>query len=255
MAVSARLRGERASAFSREVNRRVFGWNYSRAPVGSCRPSVPGFGSGRETGRAGKLDGQGHAARGWWNLLHAWHTTCREHRRPMLAMAEVDRQMREARRNPPEGFAWLSALPVQAGQQVLKRHQTAWKRCYAGLARPPRSGPGAVHVAALSRLWGRRPGVPPRPGNIPVHVVWLVGERGYHQRKSEHQGGWTVVHGRGDLRVAGDGEASTTREGGMTATGNPPRVRGGGSQEQILRDVAHTVAPALGRRPASPPPA
>ncbi|WP_419469410.1 zinc ribbon domain-containing protein [Candidatus Frankia alpina] len=46
--------------------------------------------------------------------------------------------MREARKNPPEGFEWLSVLPAQACQQVLKQYQAAWKRCYAGLARPPR---------------------------------------------------------------------------------------------------------------------
>ncbi|KJE24806.1 transposase [Frankia torreyi] len=86
----------------------------------------------------GKLDGQGHAARGLWNLLHEWHIMCREHRRSALPLAAVDRQMREARKSPPEGFEWLSLLPAQACQQVLKQYQAAWKRCYAGLARPPR---------------------------------------------------------------------------------------------------------------------
>lgn len=85
-----------------------------------------------------RLDAQGHAARGLWNLLHEWHAMCREHRRPMLAVAEVDRQMRAARKDPPEGFEWLSTLPAQACQQVLKQYRRAWSRCFARKARRPR---------------------------------------------------------------------------------------------------------------------
>lgn len=114
-----------------------------------------------------RLDAQGHAARGLWNLLHEWHAMCREHRRPMLSMAEVDRQMRAARKDPPEGFEWLSTLPAQACQQVLKQYQRTWKRCFDGLVRPPRfkarsrsrmavDVPQArqLRVVRLNRRWG-----------------------------------------------------------------------------------------------------
>ncbi|KJE19361.1 hypothetical protein FF36_06366, partial [Frankia torreyi] len=66
-------------------------------------------------------------------------------------------------------------------------------------------------------------------------------------------------------RVAGDGEASTTREGGMIPTGSPPRSRGGGSQSHGgwtavsitgaifgLAAVALAVWDTLRRRPAAP---
>jgi putative transposase len=120
-----------------------------------------------DAGQTEKLDSQGHAARGLWNLLHEWHLACRENGRWMLSFAEVDRQMREARKNPPEGFEWLATLPAQASQQVLKLYQRAWRRCYEGKGGPPRfksrhrarmavDVPQArgLKVVRLNRRWG-----------------------------------------------------------------------------------------------------
>ena len=114
-----------------------------------------------------RLDAQGHAARGLWNLLHEWHLSCQENGRWMLPFAEVDRQMRAARKDPPEGYEWLATLPAQASQQVLKQYQRAWKRCYGGKGRPPRfkarnrtrmaiDVPQArqLNITHLSRNWG-----------------------------------------------------------------------------------------------------
>lgn len=114
-----------------------------------------------------RLDAQGHAARGLWNLLHEWHLACMENGGRMPSPADADQQMREARNNPPDGFEWLSGLPAQACQQVLKHYRRAWDRRFKRAARPPRfkarhraraavDVPQArrLNVARLNRRWG-----------------------------------------------------------------------------------------------------
>jgi putative transposase len=102
------------------------------------------------------LDKQAHTARALWNLLHEWYT-CRDGgiaKRPSLA--DIDRQLREARTNPLPGWEWLALLPAQATQQVLKTYLLAWGRCYRGISRRPRfkhrSRQMAVDVAQASQL-------------------------------------------------------------------------------------------------------
>jgi putative transposase len=73
-------------------------------------------------GQAAALDGQGYTARALWNLLHEWYT-CRNGgiaRRPSIA--EIDQQLRDARAKPLPGWEWLTDLPAQATQQVLKHY-------------------------------------------------------------------------------------------------------------------------------------
>jgi putative transposase len=102
------------------------------------------------------LEKQAHTARALWNLLHEWYT-CRDGgiaKRPSLA--EIDRQLREARTNPLPGWEWLALLPAQATQQVLKTYLDAWHRCYRGVSRRPkfkqRSRQMAVDVPQASQL-------------------------------------------------------------------------------------------------------
>jgi len=118
--------------------------------------------------QATALDRQGHTARGLWNLLHEWYTWRGSGgsiaKRP--SWAEMDRQLREARINPPPGFEWLALLPAQATQQVLKHYLRAWKRFFEGLARPPKFKKRGSHlavdnpqaadlrIARLNRRWG-----------------------------------------------------------------------------------------------------
>lgn len=112
------------------------------------------------------LDKQAHTARALWNLLHEWYT-CRDGgiaRRPSLA--EIDRQLREARTNPLPGWEWLALLPAQATQQVLKTYLNAWDRCYRGVSRRPKFKRRGRHMAVdvpqasqlkvvrASRRWG-----------------------------------------------------------------------------------------------------
>jgi putative transposase len=116
--------------------------------------------------QAAALDGQGHAARALWNLLHEWYT-CRDGgiaRRPLIS--DIDRQLRDARAHPLPGWEWLADLPAQATQQVLKHYLNAWDRFFNRTSEPPRfrkrSGHTAVDVpqasalkvARLSRHWG-----------------------------------------------------------------------------------------------------
>lgn len=158
-----------------------------------------------------KMDAQGHAARGLWNLLHEWHAMCREHRRLMPPWPEVGRQMREARNNPPEGFEWLADLPSQACSQVLKQYQTAWMRCYNGLARPPRfkarrrsrmsidvSQASAMFIVRLNRRWGEF--TVPRVGRVRFRwtkplpgVTRNVSGRVTGARLVREANGWHVV--------------------------------------------------------------
>jgi len=113
------------------------------------------------------LDGQGHAARAVWNLIHEWYT-CRDGgiaKRPSIA--EIDRQLRDARTNPLPGWEWLNDLPAQAMQQILKHYLRAWDRYFRGMVGRPafkrRSSKMAVdvpqasklHTTRLSRRWGR----------------------------------------------------------------------------------------------------
>jgi putative transposase len=77
------------------------------------------------------LDGQGHAARALWNLLHEWWTWGGRTRRPTLKQA--DEAIRKARADIP----WLADLPAQAAQQVLKTYLRAWTNFFEGRARPP----------------------------------------------------------------------------------------------------------------------
>jgi putative transposase len=77
------------------------------------------------------LDGQGHAARAMWNLLHAWWTWGGEARRPSLKQA--DEAIRQARKD----IDWLAELPAQAAQQVLKTYVRAWKNCWESGVQAP----------------------------------------------------------------------------------------------------------------------
>jgi putative transposase len=117
-------------------------------------------------GQAAALDGQGYTARALWNLLHEWYT-CRHGgiaKRPSIA--EIDRQLRDARTNPLPGWEWLADLPAKATQQVLKHYLGAWDRYFGRVSRPPKFKKRSVHmavdvpqasalkVARLSRHWG-----------------------------------------------------------------------------------------------------
>ena len=117
-------------------------------------------------GQAAALDGQGHAARALWNLLHEWYT-CGDGgiaRRPSIS--DIDRQLREARVNPLPGWEWLADLPAQATQQVLKHYLGAWDRFFSRTSKPPRFKRRSAHmtvdvpqasalkVVRLSRHWG-----------------------------------------------------------------------------------------------------
>jgi putative transposase len=114
------------------------------------------------------LDGQGHAARAVWNLLHEWYT-CREGgiaKRPPIA--ELDRLLRDARTKPLPDWEWLNDLPAQAMQQILKHYLRAWDRYSRRVVGGPpnfkqRSFKMAVdvpqaaklNIKRLNRRWGR----------------------------------------------------------------------------------------------------
>jgi putative transposase len=74
---------------------------------------------------------QAHAARALWNILHEWWTWGRRDRRPTLKQA--DEAIRLARAEIP----WLTVLPAQAAQQVLKNYRRAWTNYHEGRARQP----------------------------------------------------------------------------------------------------------------------
>src|SRR6266516_916397 len=99
--------------------------------------------------QAATLDRQGHTARALWNLLHEWHTWRGAGgsiaKRP--SPAEIDRQLREARINPPPGYEWLAQLPAQATQQVLKHYLHAWNRYWKRLAGRPMYKRRSAHLA------------------------------------------------------------------------------------------------------------
>jgi putative transposase len=81
--------------------------------------------------QTGRLDEQAHAARALWNLLHKWWTFRPSHR---PSLAEADAAIRQARKE----IEWLSVLPAQAAQQVLKQYHRAWVNCWEGRAKSPR---------------------------------------------------------------------------------------------------------------------
>jgi putative transposase len=112
------------------------------------------------------LDRQGHTARALWNLLHEWYT-CRYGgiaKRP--SVSEIDQQLRDARANPLPGWEFLTELPAQATQQVLKHYLDAWNRYFSQVSKPPTVKKRSVHmavdipqasalkIARLSRNWG-----------------------------------------------------------------------------------------------------
>jgi putative transposase len=114
------------------------------------------------------LEGQAHAGRAVWNLLHEWYT-CRDGgiaERPPIA--ELDRQLRDARTRPLPDWEWLNDLPAQAMQQILKHYLRAWDRYFRGVVvGPPKfkrrsfnmgvDVPQAakLKVERLDRRWGR----------------------------------------------------------------------------------------------------
>lgn len=65
------------------------------------------------------LDGQAHAARALWNLLHEYFTF-RQGR--FATLKECDAAIRAARRE----IDWMGQLPAQAAQAVLKTYRQAW---------------------------------------------------------------------------------------------------------------------------------
>ncbi|MGP8299293.1 RNA-guided endonuclease InsQ/TnpB family protein [Streptomyces inhibens] len=104
---------------------------------------------------------QGHAARTLWNVLHEWYTFHAPHRWPSLKQA--DEAIRQARRE----IEWLSALPAQACQQVLKQYAQAWRNCWSGSHGRPHFHPrartrlsvdapqaSALKVGRLNHKWG-----------------------------------------------------------------------------------------------------
>ncbi|MEU9546340.1 RNA-guided endonuclease TnpB family protein, partial [Streptomyces mirabilis] len=77
-----------------------------------------------------KADDQAHAARTMWNLLHAWWQMMPKEKR---TLANADAAIRQARRD----VDFLTVLPAQAAQAVLKTYFQAWKNCWAGRADAP----------------------------------------------------------------------------------------------------------------------
>ncbi|MFD5751315.1 RNA-guided endonuclease InsQ/TnpB family protein [Streptomyces sp. NPDC127033] len=77
-----------------------------------------------------RMDGQAHAARTMWNLLHAWWQMMPKEKR---TLANADAAIRQARRD----LDFLAVLPAQAAQAVLKTYFQAWKNCWDGRSGPP----------------------------------------------------------------------------------------------------------------------
>ncbi|MEE4594828.1 transposase [Streptomyces sp. DSM 41524] len=76
------------------------------------------------------MDGQAHAARTLWNLLHDWWTMLPRDKRSLTA---ADAAIRQARKE----IDWLAQLPAQAAQAVLKTYFQAWKNCWERRAGAP----------------------------------------------------------------------------------------------------------------------
>jgi putative transposase len=117
--------------------------------------------------QAAALEGQGHVARALWNLLHEWYTCGRGGIATRPSVSEIDRQLRDARVNPLPGWEWLTDLPAQAIQQVLKYYLDAWDRYFRGISKPPKFKKRSPHMSVdvpqasalklvrLSRHWGQ----------------------------------------------------------------------------------------------------
>jgi putative transposase len=202
------------------------------------------------------LDKQAHTARALWNLLHEWYT-CRDGgiaKRPSLA--EIDRQLRQARTNPLPGWEWLALLPAQATQHVLKTYLIAWGRCYRGVSRRPRfkqrSRQMAVDVPQASQLNVVR--VNRRWGEVSIPLVGRVRFRRTLVHPSESTLEWrtpspcpmaaTSICRRCSARASGVGFGSLSCKpptAGQRATLVPAkparRCRGGSrrSYEQIAK--------------------
>ncbi|MFI6455503.1 RNA-guided endonuclease InsQ/TnpB family protein [Streptosporangium amethystogenes] len=71
------------------------------------------------TAQVAVLDGQAHAARALWNLLHEYATF-----RPgrLASLKDCDEAIRVARRE----IDWMGQLPAQAAQAMLKTYRQAW---------------------------------------------------------------------------------------------------------------------------------
>ncbi|GAA1867063.1 RNA-guided endonuclease TnpB family protein [Actinomadura bangladeshensis] len=69
------------------------------------------------------LDGQAHAARALWNVLHEYFTF-RQGCCP--SVKDCDEAIRVARRE----IGWMGQLPAQAAQAVLKNYRQAWSNCF-----------------------------------------------------------------------------------------------------------------------------
>jgi putative transposase len=193
--------------------------------------------------QAAALDSQGHAARALWNLLHEWYT-CRNGgiaRRPFTR--EVDRQLREARTNPLPGWEWLSVLPAQATQQVLKQYLVAWERFSHRVSEPPKfkkrgtrlavdiPQASALKVSRLNSHWGA--------ANIPL--VGRVKFRWTHPlpvspSRSERITGARLVKDSLGWHIC-------FRIDGLAAVA-PPNLR---SPVGIDRGVTHTIALSDGK--------
>ena len=107
------------------------------------------------------LEGQAHAARTTWNLLHAWWTMASENRR--VSLKDADTAIKQARQE----IGFLKALPAQAAQAVLKTYFQAWRNCWDGRAEEPTFKPRArsqmsvdipqgrdLHLPRVHRRWG-----------------------------------------------------------------------------------------------------
>lgn len=106
------------------------------------------------------IDGQAHAARALWNLLHEWWTMLPKDKRTLVA---ADAAIRQARKD----IDWLGDLPAQAAQAVLKAYLQAWRNCWEGRAKEPRFKArfrtvmsvdvpqgGNLKVTRVHRRWG-----------------------------------------------------------------------------------------------------
>ncbi|MCX5194815.1 transposase [Streptomyces sp. NBC_00249] len=107
-----------------------------------------------------RMDGQAHAARTMWNLLHAWWRMMPREKR---TLANADAAIRQARKD----IDFLAVLPAQAAQSVLKAYFQAWKNCWEGRANAP-NFKGRIrtvmsvdvpqgrdlHITRVHRRWG-----------------------------------------------------------------------------------------------------
>jgi putative transposase len=192
--------------------------------------------------------GQGHAARAVWNLLHEWYT-CRDGgiaKRPSIA--EMDRQLRDARTKPLPAWEWRNDLPAQAMQQILKHYLRAWDRYFGGVVGPPRFKQRCSKMAvdapsrqaqyqALEPPLGtgsdpvRRSGALPLDSSTPWRLVWLSGADHWRSAGKDPLG-WHIC-----FRI---------REPAVVVTPNP------GPPIGIDRGVVTTLALSDGRGMAMP---